>query len=48
MRVYLCGDTAHDLDSRRNQVRLTVAKDGKEEGFQESRKGRGREYSTIS
>ena len=47
MRVYLCGDTAHDLDSRRNQVRLNVANDGKEEGFQESRKGRGREYSTI-
>ena len=42
MRVYLCGDTAHDLDSRRNQVRLNVANDRKEEGFQESRKGRGK------
>ena len=48
MRVYLCGDKAHDLDSRRNQVRLTLAKDRKEERFQESGKGRGREYSTIS
>ena len=48
MRVYLCGDTAHDLDSRRNQVKLNVTKDGKKEGLHESRKGRGREYSTIS
>ena len=48
MRVYLCGDTAHDLDPRRNQVKLNVTKDRKKEGLHESRKGRGREYSTIS
>ena len=43
MRVYLCGDTAHDLDPRRNQVKLNVTKDRKKEGLHESRKGRGRE-----
>ena len=32
-----------NLDSRRNQVKLNVTKDGKREGLHESRKGRGRE-----
>ena len=41
MRVYLCGDTAHDLDSRRNQVRLNMANDRKEEGCKGAKKGGG-------
>ena len=32
-----------NLDSKRNQVKLKVTKEGKREGLHESRKGRGRE-----
>ena len=30
MRVYLCGDTAHDLNIRNTQVKQNIANDKKE------------------
>ena len=38
MRVYLCGDTAHDLNTRNTQVKQNMT-NGKKEGSRNEPKG---------
>ena len=41
MRVYLCGDTAHDLNTKNDQVKLNMANGRKEEGWKGAEMGCG-------
>ena len=47
MRVYLCGDTAHDLNTKNNQAKLTMALARRRAVGKEPKGGVGK-YSTIS